>query len=126
MHGSMRHICATTSGSFFPRWAFSDRIGASYALLALCREARTWLQLQDARVELSILQMLLDPCHEVHPVTFGVLAPSFAVCVCCPITSRCPGANEWHPYGYCSRAAWSEPDAAHDQTCSRLRLPSFL
>ena len=82
MHGSMRHICATMSDSSFPRWALSDRIGSSYALLALCREARTWLQLQDARVELAILQMLLDPCHEV-PCDFW----SFVVCIRRQLTS---------------------------------------
>jgi hypothetical protein len=47
------------------QWTLPDRIGSSYALLVLCREPRTWLQLMEAGVERAILQMMLDVHFEV-------------------------------------------------------------
>ncbi len=46
-------------------WTLPDRIGSSHALLAVCREHRTWLQLKEAGVQRAILQMMLDADLEV-------------------------------------------------------------
>lgn len=115
-HGSIKHICAAISQSSFISWALSDRIGSSYALLALCRERRTWLLLAEAFVERAILQLMLDSCHEVIIVFWCFFAAHFA----------CSGAHERNAYGHCRRSAWSQPNAAHGQACSQQLVPNIL
>jgi hypothetical protein len=109
VHGSIKHICAAINQSSFISWALSDRIGASYALLALCRERRTWLLLAEAFVEQSILQMMLDSCHEVVILFWLVFAAHFT----------CTGAHERLAHGHRRRSAWYQPNAAHGQACSQ-------
>ncbi len=65
IHNTLQHICASISSKSFMNWTLPDRIGSSHALLALCREPRTWLQLAEAGVERAILQMMLDVDLEV-------------------------------------------------------------
>jgi uncharacterized protein YhhL (DUF1145 family) len=98
MHNSILHICAAISDNSFINWALSNRIGSSYALLALSREPRTWLQMADACVERAVLNMMLDPCNEVPPfITFHVAAHHVA----------CSGANKRPPHGHCDCSAWT-------------------
>jgi hypothetical protein len=116
-HNSIQHICAVISGASFLSWSLSDRIGASYALLALCRESRSWLQLQGAVVERAVLQLMLDACHEVpHPV----LRESTPF-----LTSR-TGSNEFHPHHCFCRSAGSKSDAARDQASTRSIMPDTV
>jgi hypothetical protein len=65
IHNTLQHICASISSKSFMNWTLPDRIGSSHALLAVCREHRTWLQLKEAGVQRAILQMMLDADLEV-------------------------------------------------------------
>ena len=113
----MRHICAAISDNSFISWNVSNRIGSSHALLALCREPRTWLQMAEACVERSILQMMLDPFYEVHRDSWFCFVATHVTC---------PDSNERPPYGHFNSSTWPEPDAAHDQIRPRKRLPNVL